>query len=200
MRQIIVTGFEPYGQYKENPTRDLVKSLDGKKVGDFRVNGLVLPAMYYEAANKLLDSFDNPPYAIISTGLSSKILVPRLETTTRNEMFSKYKDARGRNPEKEPIIKGGPESYRTNIDSIDLANKLEAQGLKVEVSADANTFICNSLMYLTIRDIENRKLRTKFLFMHTPWTERYKQDIEKDKPTIPEEELEKIVRTLIKIV
>lgn len=200
MKRVIVTGFEPFGNYKNNPTQDLARSLDGKRLRDFRVKGLVLPAMYYEATNRLLDGFDEPPYAIISTGLSSSILTPRLEIVARNEMSGKYKDARGRNPVNEPIIRGAPETYRSNVDNIKLAEKLQAQGLRVELSADANTFICNSLMYLTLRDIKERELNTKFVFIHTPWTQKYRKEIEKDKTTIPEKELERIVRTIIQVV
>ena len=43
MRTILVTGFEPFGIHPANPTEGLAKAVDGRRVGDFAVTGVVLP-------------------------------------------------------------------------------------------------------------------------------------------------------------
>ena len=47
---ILVTGFEPYAEHRANPSMDVAKSLDGRRVGGDVVRAAVLPVHHVEAA------------------------------------------------------------------------------------------------------------------------------------------------------
>ena len=150
MKRIILTGFEPFGDYKFNPTQDIAKEYDGKEIRDIEVIGLVLPCTYYSAHN-YLKSFTKSlaPDAILSLGLSSSVKGFRFEKFGKNWMDGKYKDANGFNPKGMPIIEGGKEFYGVNSNILGLANNLSNSNLPFEISENADAFICNSLIYLT---------------------------------------------------
>ena len=40
-----ITGFEPYGPWQQNPSAQVAKSLDGQRIGDFRIVSAELPVV-----------------------------------------------------------------------------------------------------------------------------------------------------------
>jgi len=201
MKQIILTGFEPFGPYKFNPVEESTKYFSNKQIGEYKIRGIVLPCTYLGGFH-ILKRFisETNPSAIISTGLSSSVKGIRFETTGRNVMNGKYPDAKGYNPKGIRIIKGGKEFLNTNSDNSSLANILYKKGIPTEISADADTFICNSLIYLTNDYLQRNDSEIKNVFIHTPWTENYKAkvEIEPHKTVIPQQTLYNSIETIIK--
>ncbi len=200
MKRAILTGFEPFGPYKFNPTQDVAKEYDGTNLKGIEIVGLVLPCTYYGAFEKLSGQIEEfSPDIILSTGLASSIPGFRLELLGKNVMNGKYPDADGKKPENEPIIKSGKAKYRTNCDIIHLAEKFEDASLTVDISSDAEEFICNSLIYLTSRRIRDGGLQIKNAFLHTPWTDDYtnKIKLEQNKITVKKEDLKKGIEALL---
>ena len=196
MKKVILTGFEPFGSYKWNPVQDTAREYDGKKIGNIEVVGLVVPSTYYGAFDMLSDKMDElGPDIILGTGLASGVKRIMFEVFGDNEMISKYADAGGLVPDGMPIIPGGKDYYRTNADSSGLANCLDRNGIPADVSLDAERFICNSLIYLTARRIEEENLPIIHAFFHTPWTEDYldRIQLEPEKITIPKDHLRKAI-------
>lgn len=199
MKRALLTGFEPFGPYKFNPTQDVVHAID-KRVGDIEVVGLVLPGTYYGAfdiVSKSMDEFS--PDIILSTGLASRVQKIRLEATGRNIMVGKYPDANGLNPRGQPITSEGRAAYSTTANNIELANVLYASGIAADVSVDAEGFICNSLIYLTARRIREQKLQIKHAFFHTPWTDDYlgRIELEQGKVMLKKKDLRRTVEILL---
>src|SRR5262245_24298564 len=68
---ILVTGFEPFGQHSDNPSRELAKAVDGRRIGGQEIRGSVLPVHHSEAAvavERLVADLD--PIAILHLGLA----------------------------------------------------------------------------------------------------------------------------------
>lgn len=200
MKTAILTGFEPFGPYNYNPVQDIAREYNGKIIQNIKIKGIVLPCTYYggfELLSKKIDELS--PDIILSTGLASRVNGIRIETIGKNIMKGKYPDAEGRNPDNEPLIKGEKLFYRTNSDNINLANSLYERNIPIEISIDAEGFICNSLIYLTAKRISEEKLPIKFAFFHTPWTEDYldKINLEQGKKTIKKSELKEAIETIL---
>lgn len=199
MMKAILTGYEPFGDYKFNPTKDLVLRYDGAKIGDIEVTGIVLPCTYYAFFSLENMIADIKPDIILETGFASRVPCLQIETLGKNKMGSKYADAYGFNPDNLPIIAGGQEKYPTNADNQWLSDALRSNSLDCGISSDADTFICNSLIYFTSRKISQQSLRIKFAFMHIPWTDSYadKVNIEPGKRIIREKDLNKSVEIIL---
>jgi pyroglutamyl-peptidase len=197
MKHAILTGFGPY---KYNPTQDIVREYNKKIINNTEIVGLVLPCTYYGAFDLLSEKMHElHPDIILSAGLASRVNGIRIETIGRNIMNGKYPDAEGKNPNNEPLIKNGKDWYFTNSDSINLAKSLSKEKISAEISLDAEGFICNSLIYLTAREIQEKHLPIKFAFFHTPWTEDYldRINLEPEKKTIKKDDLRKTIEILM---
>lgn len=116
MRQVIVTGFEPFWPYASNPVEESTRYFHGKIFGDAKVTGIVLPCAYYDAFRMLERTMDEiGPAAVVSTGLASSAKWIRFETLGRNEMNGKYPDCHGKSPNWKEILENGEESLRLNF-------------------------------------------------------------------------------------
>ena len=203
MKKIILTGFRPFGPYEYNPTAELAKFYNGKTItGNEIIIGVVLPCTYYGAFNLLSKIIDyENPYAIISTGLWSSVKGIRIETTFKNLMDGKYPDSNGYDPKNIPLNseQGAKGKYKSFSDSLYLEKKLQRLDIPIEVSEDANTFICNSLAYLTNQKIAKEKLQIKNCFIHVPWTDDYQEkiELEEGKTFLNKEKLYDAVEILI---
>jgi pyroglutamyl-peptidase len=203
MKQIIVTGFQPFGPYKFNPVEESTQYFHGKKIDEYNIIGVVLPCTYFGAFQILKNAILKiNPDTIISTGLSSGVKGIRFETTGRNIMNGKYADADGYSPNNVPIIEGEREFYNTNSPNNTLANILHNEGIPTEMSANADGFICNALIYLTSHYLQTSKLNIKNTFIHVPWTDNYKDkiDLEPHKIMISRDILYHSIETIIKNV
>jgi pyrrolidone-carboxylate peptidase len=81
-----------------------------------------------------------------------------------------------------------------------LANILYSEKMPVEVSANADNFICNSLGYLTTKKILDNNLNIRNMFIHIPWTDNYKDKIvlEPGKIFLEKEKVYTAIKLLIK--
>lgn len=201
MKRFIITGFQPFGPYKFNPVEESTKYIDGKRIGNSMMKGIVLPCTYHGAFQVLKEAISElQPEAIISTGLSSSVRGIRFETTGRNIMNGKYADADGFSPKNIQIINGGEYFLNTNSPNHYLANILHRENIPTELSSDADTFICNSLIYLTSHHLQATGSPIKNAFIHVPWTEDYKERIqlEPHKIMIPKDMLHHSIETIVK--
>lgn len=201
MKKLILTGFEPFGPYKFNPTQDIAREFDGAEIASAKVTGLVLPSSYYKAYGMLYEKIqESGAEIVLGCGLASRIKRIRIEAVGRNIMNGPYPDCEGNEPKNKKISRVGNPHYFTNTNSIELANRLHEQGIDSEVSVDAGAYICNSLIYQVARAIERQALKVKFAYFHTPWTEDYlgKVIISPEKVTIKKSDLGKTVETLVR--
>lgn len=205
MKKVILTGFEPFGGYKYNPTKESTEYFN--KIGivsGVKVIGLVLPCTYFGAFQILSKVIDKEkPDAIISTGLSSSVRGVRIETTFHNVMNGKYPDSDGN------ITNGLPLCDELDVKDFliatannkYLADLLYSNGIPVEISEDADAFICNSLGYLTSKKIlSNQFSSMRNMFIHIPWTDDYKNKInlESSKIFLEKEKYYQAIELLIK--
>ncbi len=199
MKQVMITGFDPFGPYKYNPSQDIVEYFKGKTIAGNKINAILLPTIYYAFALIEEEIAKTKPIAIISTGLSSSVKGIRIESTGRNIMNGKYVDKNGVLASGEPILKAESEFVGVNTDSCKFANILAKNNIPVEISADADGYTCNALIYETSHYLAKNKLATKQFFLHSPWTDKYKGkvDLEPQKIMIAEEDLFRAVELII---
>lgn len=179
MKKIILTGFEPFGPYQYNPTKQSTEDFNGKTFGDRTVIGLVLPSVYSawgHLASTILHNSD--AYAIISTGLSSSVQGIRIESTFRNTMNGKYADANGYAPKNMPVLNENvPYTIHSKAPHKKLLHLLLENNVPAERSNDADNFICNALGYMTSVAMRNSGYINRNLFVHIPWTTFYQDKV-----------------------
>lgn len=165
MKKILITGFEPFGKFKKNPTMDLVHHFANKKIGKHNICSVVLPVTYTDSFKKLNSVVrKTKPDLVILTGLAADRENICLERVAINWLESSIKDNRGQRATGKKILSKGPDGILTKIDISKIIRKLGKKN-SVVVSNTAGTYVCNFLYY---RALNHPQLKNKTLFVHIP--------------------------------
>ena len=171
-RNILLTGFEPFAGDKVNPSGETARALDGKKVSDYTICGVVLPVEWgttAQAMEKAIDDVD--PALVLSLGLSSGRPELNVEKVAVNYM-SRAKDNQGISPEVPVISASGPDGYFSTLPVEDIVEELRNKGIPARISLSAGGYLCNYTFYVASNYVE-RKGRRKEVpvgFIHVPAT------------------------------
>lgn len=166
---ILVTGFEPFGSLTTNPSQDLAKSLDGRRIGNCAVAGAVLPVHHLEASRHVAVLLQEmAPVAVLHLGLAEGRTRLALERAALNVMDYRIVDNAGYRAEGEPCVPEGPAAYFASLPLPEILAALTAEGIPAYVSNTAGTFLCNQTLYRTLHEIAMRELKTRAGFIHLP--------------------------------
>jgi pyroglutamyl-peptidase len=166
---ILVTGFEPFGHHADNPSREIAKAVDGRRVGGQDVLGSVLPVHHAEAAaamERLLAEVD--PLAVLHLGLAEGRARIGLERVAINVLDYPIPDAGGYRAVNEPCVVGGPTAYLSTLPLRSILAALTAEGIPAFVSNSAGTYLCNQTLYSTLHLVATRRRRARVGFVHLP--------------------------------
>ena len=169
-RQILVTGFEPFGGALMNPSQELAKTVDGRGVGTFTVRGLVLPVHHEHASSGMARALEeHDPWAVLHLGLAGGRARLALERVAINVMDYPLPDNAGYCAAGEPCVSGGPPAYFATLPIRDMLRALVADGVPAYISDTAGTYLCNQTLYGTLHLIERTGHRARAGFMHLPF-------------------------------
>ena len=166
---ILLTGFEPFGEYTSNPAGDVAKALDGRAFGAEVVRSAVLPVHHADAASmvsRLVD--ETAPRAIVHLGLTGARARIALERVAVNVMDFEIADNAGYRATGEPCVAGGPVAYFSTLPLGAILEALVADGVPAYLSNTAGTYLCNQTMYTTRHLLERRGLVIPAGFIHLP--------------------------------
>jgi pyroglutamyl-peptidase len=164
MRDVLVTGFEPFRGERVNPSEAVVRALAGRP--GLRI--AVLPVSYRRAEAELAALLEAaPPRALLLLGLAAGDAI-RLERVARNCDASEGPDEDGEARATAPITAFGPADYGSTLPLTSFAEKLAGLALPVAWSDDAGGFLCNHVFYRAREWLEQRGLVVPCGFVHLP--------------------------------
>jgi pyroglutamyl-peptidase len=168
MKQLLLTGFEPFLTYTVNPTMKIVEDLHGKVIGDYQVVGKVLTVDFNSSSQQLLSHIETiKPDAVISLGLAGgryKVTPERIAINFKDGAA----DNEGNIPVDELIQKNGVPGYLSSLPVRAMVNKLLELGLPAEISNSAGTYLCNNVMYEGLHYAKTKKTSMPSGFIHIP--------------------------------
>lgn len=169
-RHFLVTGFEPFGADHVNPSRELAKALDGRRVGDAIVRALVLPVQHEAAREMLAPALDAPGLgAAVHLGLAGGRARVCLEAVAVNTLDYSIPDARGVVRRDEPCVPGGPAAYWSTLPVRAILRELTGAGIPAAISYTAGTYLCNFTLYSTLHHLAAGTGRVRAGFVHLPY-------------------------------
>ena len=201
MRNLLLTGFEPFDGSSLNPSAEIAKALNGKKVGNRKIVGEVLPLDY----SKLSDIIDkllakHSPDIILCCGQANRASIS-IERIAVNAVGTRRADNYDYIPESDIIDPQAPAGYFSNIDIQPLIDALVSKGIPAYISYHAGTYGCNWLIFQVLHRIYSGELDAHATFVHLPPLPN--QAIERDQmsiATMPFEVTSKAVKTIIKAI
>lgn len=167
--KILVTGFEPFGGEKINPSIEAVHSLP-EQIEGIEIVKIQIPVVRWKALAQIEQAVKQyNPDVILSVGQAggrSDISVERIGINVDD--FG-IKDNEGNQPCNEPIDKKGPDGYFLNVPVKDMVENIRSHQIPASVSNTAGTYVCNHVAYGTRRMIEMKYPGKKSGFIHIPY-------------------------------
>ena len=157
----LLTCFEPFGGDDTN-----YSSLSSDLIApDDKLDRILLPVCYRECYEKLREKLREKEYDnVILLGQAAGRSRVTIEKIGINWMSATIADNSGLLAHGEKLAKDGPDGIFTRVDVTGLVDTLRVEGLDVDVSYSAGTFVCNALYYQTLLENPERNV----LFIHVP--------------------------------
>jgi len=188
VKKLLITGFDPFGGEKVNPSWEAVKRLPDT-IGGYELIKLQLPTVFGRAAETLLEKAAAcGPDAIISVGQAGgrKGITP--EVVGINLREAGIPDNQGNQPVNEPVVPGSPAAYFATLPVRDMVAAMKEAGLPCGLSYSAGAFVCNDVLYTVLNHYQGTKVQAGFI--HVPFLP---EQAAEGVPSLP---LEEIVRGL----
>jgi len=202
---VLITGFEPYGEEKYNPSGEIARKFNGKVIDDAKIFGFEIPVSFKRVGGVLAKLIDDvKPKIVINLGLAPRTTYIRVERVAINIMDA-GPDNDGYKAVDEPIIPNGPAAYFATIPVRKIVEAVRNEGIPASISNSAGTFLCNCTMYHTLHYITVNNLDAIAGFIHIPYTLEQaakkppKSFLGMPPPSLPLNAIEKAVEIAIKI-
>lgn len=194
--KVLVTGFEPFGGEKINPSWGAVKELP-EKIGNAEIIKHQLPVSFKGVKEKLPKIIEDVrPDVVVLTGQAGGRVNITVERVAINVMDARMEDNEGYKPEDEPIFEDAPAAYFATIPVKRIVNALRENKIPAMVSNSAGTYVCNTAMYTALHYIAINGLEAKAGFIHVPYIPE--QVLEKLQPSMSLEMIRKAIEIAIK--
>ena len=147
MKKLLITGFEPFGGEKINPSWEAVKLLP-EKIGDFEITKAEIPVVFEKAAETVIAKADElEPNAIICVGQAGGRSGITPEMVAINLRFASIPDNEGNQPKDIPCVQDGENAYFATLPVRKMAEAVSEASVPCSVSYSAGTYVCNALIY-----------------------------------------------------
>lgn len=166
--KLLLSGFEPFGGSKINPSEQVVYRLAEKGIEGVELVTVILPVERFAGPDTLIRSYISAqPDAVLCLGESGgpALAVERIAINVLDFLIS---DNGGHLITDKPIVADGPAAYLATLPVRTLVNSLNEQGIPAQVSNSAGTFLCNQVMYEMLHYIHKHHLATPAGFLHLP--------------------------------
>lgn len=192
--RILLTGFEPFGNYKENSSWAVAEKVAA--CGIEGVYAALLPVSFSSVAAAFRKAVEEcRPNFVIMLGQAAGIDYIKFERIAVNMMDAVKADNDGYIPDEEPICQDGTAALFTNTNIKELRTAIEELGIPAKVSNSAGLYVCNRLYYEALqlcREIPGMKA----LFVHLPLCAE-KVSASAGQPGMPLEDMIKSIQTII---
>lgn len=167
--KILVTGFEPFGGEKINPSMEAVKLLNDEINGS-KIIKLEIPTVMIKSVAILKEVIEKEkPNFVLNVGQAGGRKGISIERIAINIDDFRIEDNEGNRPIDEPIIIDGPAAYFSTLPIKAMLKKLLNNNIVASISNTAGTFVCNhvaySMSHLAAKNYPNMKTG----FIHVPF-------------------------------
>lgn len=188
--KILITGFDPFGEDRINPSSEVLALLP-KEIAGATIVTHELPTVFGESAKRLKQCIRKElPDAVLCIGQAGGRVGLTPERVAINQDDARIPDNQGQQPIDTSIQPDGQAAYFSTLPIKAMVKAIQDIGLSAAVSNTAGTFVCNHIMYQALYMAEKEFPQMKAGFMHIP----YLPEQVVDKREVPSLELVDMVR------
>ena len=166
--KILLTGFEPFGGEKINPSWEAVKAVQAPT--GMQLEKMLLPVSFRKAPaliEEYIKSFR--PDVILSLGQAGGREGISLERIAVNLADARIADNDGFQPRDEVLQAAGPAAYLSTLPLRRMEAALQTAGLPASLSNTAGLYVCNAVFYTAARLAESLSPAPRAGFVHVPY-------------------------------
>jgi pyroglutamyl-peptidase len=179
---VLVTGFDPFGGERLNPSWEICRQLAGKTIAGRRIEACKVPCEFRASIEAVAEAIEeHRPGLVICLGQAGGRAHMSVERVAINVDDARIADNAGARPVDEPIARQGPPAYFATLPVKAMTAAMRAAGVPSEVSNSAGTYVCNHLMYGVLHLLAAGGSPARAGFIHVPYAEEQVLD----KPGIP---------------
>ena len=165
---ILLTGFEPFGGSRVNPSIEACRRLEGRTYNGDRGAVEESPLRDAEGRPRLLEAVErHSPSAVVCTGQSGAATI-KVERVAVNVADARIPYNCGDKPRDRVIVEGGPAAYFTRLPYRRLLRALEEAKVPCSLSNSAGTFGCNHVFYELMHHLSVSGVEMPAGFIHVP--------------------------------
>jgi len=168
-KHVLITGFEPFGGDKVNPSELVARSLEGRLISGRLVVTRILPVETRSLRERLKEAIAlDQPDLILCTGVAGGRSAVGIERVAVNVLDFSQPDNVGVMRKGDAIARGGPEARLSNLPFDRITEAWKENGVPGYVSNSAGTYICNQALYETLSLTESAVPPVLAGFIHFP--------------------------------
>ena len=165
----MVTGFDPFGGDKVNPSSLAVSKLR-KRIGGVMIHTATLPTSYAKSAGVLRKVIEKTkPDIVLCVGQAGGRTELCLERVAINVQDARIRDNDGKQPIDKPVVAGGPAAHFATLPIKACVAAMRKAGLPAAVSNTAGTFVCNHIFYALMDIAAAHPIPMRGGFLHIPY-------------------------------
>jgi len=169
MKTVLITGFEPFGGERINPSWEVVSRLDNAIIGGCRVVARQLPCVFGESLTELNAAIDAlSPSLVLAVGQAGGRPDITVERVAINVDDARIPDNKGQQPVDAPVVANGPAAWFSTLPIKAIVAAMRDAGVPASVSQTAGTFVCNHVMYGLLHKLSALP-EVKGGFIHIPY-------------------------------
>ncbi len=168
---VLVTGFEPFGGEKVNPSWEICRRLPATIAG-LGVETVRVPCEFRRAIEVVAAAIErHRPTLVVCVGQAGGRSRLGVERIAINVDDARAPDNAGAQPIDEPIARDGPPAYFATLPVKAMVAAMREAGVPAELSNTAGTYVCNHLMYGVLHLLAASGSATRAGFVHVPYAE-----------------------------
>ena len=195
MKNLLVTGFDPFGGASVNPAWEAVKLLPDV-VGDCRIHKLMIPTVYGKAADTAIKAAEDVCADIVlSIGQAGGRAAVTPELVAINHRNANGADNEGNVILYSTIIENAPAAYFATVPVRDMTAAIKDAGIASAVSYSAGTFVCNDTFYTISHRFDGSGVKVGFI--HVPCIP---EQVKEGRPSMPLCDIVKAITAAISVL
>jgi pyroglutamyl-peptidase len=199
--ELLITGFEPFGGSKVNPSERVIRALKGHAPVSVTLTTLLLPVDRHTGPEKLLQALrSRRPDAVLCLGEASGRAAVSIERIAINLLDFRIPDNSGLQLVDERIVPDGPAGYFSTLPVREIFKSIQNAGIPAEISLSAGAFLCNQIMYELLHFLASSKWEIPAGFIHLPALPEQASAQEKVMPTMGLQTSLAAIKTVIECI
>lgn len=193
--KILLTGFEPFGKEKINPSWEVAKNIKDNIMGA-EICKLKLPVAFKKVSEMIEDELKRKKYdCVLSLGQAGQRPSISIEYIGINLRHTSVEDNNSYCPKFEKISKDGPDGIASNLPIKNILKAWEENEIPGYLSFSAGAYVCNDIMYST--SLMGKELGLRSGFIHLPYTKAQAMEASETRPFMEIKTMEKAVELAI---